>query len=157
MNNFMDSILLKYFTTGNVIIDSLLIYVFIEYVSQFRLRHLIYGTKYFNYNYIKSFLSKRKYKTITLSKRRIRMTTKFRMESVHETTKEIDAVTNYISNNTNINHYNFLKETFNDEESGKININEGYLEPSDSVYNIVLNPFKNHKNNISLYYKDLTV
>ena len=50
MNHFMDSILLKYFTTGNVIIDSLLMYFFIEYVSQFRLRHLIYGTKYFNYN-----------------------------------------------------------------------------------------------------------
>lgn len=146
MNHFMDSILLKYFTTGNIIIDSLLMYFFIEYVSQIRLRHLLYGIKYFNYNYIKSFLSKRKYKTITLSKRRIRMTTKFRMESVYETTKEIDAVTNYISNNTKVGHYNFVKESFNEEEGDKNNINEGYLEPSESVYNLVLNPFVNHKN-----------
>ncbi len=147
----MDTIVLKYFTTGNIIIDSLLMYFFIEYLSNVKIKYFINYIKYFNYNNIKSYFTKRKYKTVTLSKRRIRVATKFKMDCTYETTKEIDAVINYISNNTTVNHYNFLKESFNEEDNVKSNITQGYLEPSDSSYNLLLKPFTNHQN---FYYRN---
>ena len=54
--------------------------------------------KHFNYNFIKTYINKNKYKTVTLYKKRIRLITKFKIENVYETTNEIDAVINYIYN-----------------------------------------------------------
>ena len=147
----METIILKYFTTGNLIIDSLLMYFFIEYLSNFKIKYFMNNIKYYNYNFIKRYFNKKKYKTITLSKKRIKLVTKFKMENVYETTKEIDAVINFIYKNTKVNHYNFLKENFNEEENYKSNISEGYLEPSESIYNLELKPFLKYPN---LEYKD---
>ncbi len=143
MHQFMETILLKYFTTGNIIIDSLLMYFFIEYVSKFKIKNFLIILKYLNLNYLKSFYTKQKYKTISLTKKRIRIVNKFRIDCRYETTKEIDSVIHYISKNTKVNHYNFSKENFNndDESPNKNNISEGYLEPSECTYNIILNPF----------------
>ena len=141
----MESLLLKYFTTGNILIDSLLMYFFIEFLSKYRIKQFINSINHFSYSYIKNYYTKRKYKTITFTKRRVRVTTKFGIDSRYETTKEIDAVINYISNNTTINNYNFLKESFNESETIRPQITEGYLEPSESVYNIILKPFTNSK------------
>ena len=147
MNNYLETLLIKYFTTGNIIIDSLLMYIFIEYVSSIRFKYLFRNlTNYnYNYNYIFSYLKKRKYKTLTLTKRRIKLTTKYRIDCKYETTKEIDAVINYIFKNTKVNHYIFYKHVFNEEENTKPNLTDGYLEPSESFYNIVLKPFTNEK------------
>ena len=142
----METIILKYFTTGNIILDSLLMYFFIEYLSSFKIIYFIEKIKHFNYNIIKTYINKNKYKTVTLYKKRIRLITKFKIENVYETTNEIDAVINYIYNNTEINHYNFLKENFNEDENSKSNTTQGYLEPSKSVYNLELRPFLNNSN-----------
>ena len=142
----METIILKYFTTCNIILDSLLMYFFIEYLSSFKIIYFIEKIKHFNYNIIKTYINKNKYKTVTLYKKRIRLITKFKIENVYETTNEIDAVINYIYNNTEINHYNFLKENFNEDENSKSNTTQGYLEPSKSVYNLELRPFLNNSN-----------
>lgn len=143
----METLLLKYFTTGNIIIDSLLMYIFIECLSSYTIKKIFYNLLFCNINNIKNYFTKRKYKTITLIKRRIKITTKFGLEYRYETTKEIDAVINYIFKNTKVNHYNFLKETFDKEDSCKVN--ESFLEPSKSVYNIKIFPlYKLNENNI---------
>ena len=145
----METILLKYFTTGNLIIDSILMYFFIEYVSRIRIKNFKNILMFLNFNYLKSFYIKQKYKTITLIKKRIRVINKFRIDNKYETTKEIDSVIHYISKNTRVNHYNFSKENYiNDDEltSNKNQISEGYLEPSESEYNIILKPFEYNKN-----------
>ena len=116
-------------------------YIFIEYVSTIRFKYLFQNFKIYNYNYIFDYLKKRKYKTVTLSKRRVKLTTKFGIDSRYETTKEIDAVINYIFKNTKVNHYVFYKDTFTQEENTKPNLTDGYLEPSESIYNIILKPF----------------
>ena len=141
MNHYIETILLKYFTTGNIIIDTILMYFFIEILSSYKIRQIFYNLSFYKINYIKNYFTKRNYKTITLTKRRIKIITKFGMEYRYETTKEIDAVINYIFKNTKVNHYNFLKESFEKEDTSKIQLNEGFLEPSESMYNITLNPF----------------
>ncbi len=143
----MQTILLKYFTTGNLLIDSLLMYFFIEFLSRHTIRKILYNISYLKFNYIKNYYTKRKYKTITLTKRRIRLTTKFGIDCRYETTKEIDSVINYIFKNTKVNHYNFLKETFGNNEF-KTHLTDGFLEPCESVYNIPLWKIdKNEKDN----------
>jgi hypothetical protein len=149
MHNYVETLLIRYFTTGNIIIDSLLMYIFIEYISSIRFKYLLNNFNKYNYNYFYSYIKKRKFKTIILTKRRIKLTTKFGIDSKYETTKEIDSVINYISKNTKVNHYVFYKDSFNMEENPKNNIIDGYLEPSESVYNIILKPFTNEKN---IYY-----
>lgn len=139
----METILLKYFTTGNILIDSLLMYFFIEYLSRFNIKFFLNSLKKFNINYLKNFCTKQKYKTITLTKKRIRVINKFRIDNKYETTKEIDSVIHYISKNTKVNHYNFSKENINNDDdlSSKNQISDGYLEPSECTYNIILKPF----------------
>jgi len=149
MHQFMETILLKYFTTGNLIIDSILMYFFIEYISRIRIKNFKNILIFLNLNYFKSFYTKQKYKTITLIKKRIRVINKFRIDNNYETTKEIDSVIHYISKNTRVNHYNFSKENYiNDDELTTIKnqMSEGYLEPSDSEYNIILKPFDYNQN-----------
>ena len=143
MYKYLESLLIRYFTTGNIIIDSLLMYVFVEYISTIRFKYLFNNLNIYNYNYIFGYLKKRKYKTITLTKRRVKLTTKFGIDSRYETTKEIDAVINYIFKNTKVNHYIFYKDIFDKQENNKPNLTDGYLEPSESVYNIILKPFIN--------------
>ena len=152
MHQFMETILLKYFTTGNIIIDSLLMYFFIEYVSRIKIKNCLSILKILNINYLKNFYTKQKYKTISLTKKRIRVVNKFRIDCRYETTKEIDSVIHYISKNTKVNHYNFSKENFNNDDESPIknNISEGYLEPSECTYNIILNPFENINKEIYL-------
>lgn len=152
MHQFIETILLKYFTTGNIIIDSLLMYFFIEYVSRFKIKNFLSILKILNINYLKSFYIKQKYKTISLTKKRIRVVNKFRIDYRYETTKEIDSVIHYISKNTKVNHYNFSKENVNNDDESLINnnISDGYLEPSESTYNIILNPFDNINKEIYL-------
>lgn len=145
MHNYLETLLIRYFTTGNIIIDSLLMYIFIEYISSIRFKYLFHNLTNYHYNYIFSYFKKRKYKTLTLTKRRIKLSTKYRIDSKYETTKEIDAVINYIFKNTKVNHYIFYKEVFNNEETTKPNLTDGYLEPSESFYNIILKPFSNEK------------
>lgn len=146
MHNYLESLIIRYFTTGNIIIDSILMYIFIEYISSIRFKYLFHNLTNYHYNYIFSYFKKRKYKTLTLTKRRIKLSTKYRIDSKYETTKEIDAVINYIFKNTKVNHYIFYKEVFNNEENTKPNLTDGYLEPSESFYNIILKPFSNEKN-----------
>ena len=146
MHNYLESLLIKYFTTGNIIIDSLLMYIFIEYISTLRFKYIFNNFNKYSYMHFYGYIKKRKYKTVTLTKRRIKVITKFGIDSRYETTKEIDAVINYISKNTKINHYIFHKDSFNLEENTKNDITDGYLEPSESVYNIILTPFVNCKN-----------
>lgn len=141
MNHYIETILLKYFTTGNIIIDTLLMYFFIDFLSSYKIRQIFYTLSFCKINYLKNYFTKRNYKTITLTKRRIKIITKFGMDYRYETTKEIDAVINYIFKNTKVNHYNFLKESFEKEDTSKNQLNEGFLEPSESMYNITLNPF----------------
>jgi chaperone BCS1 len=152
MHQFIDTILLKYFTTGNIIIDSLLMYFFIEYISRFKIKNFLSILKILNINYLKSFYTKQKYKTISLTKKRIRVVNKFRIDCRYETTKEIDSVIHYISKHTKVNHYNFSKENVNNYEDSPImnNISDGYLEPSECTYNIILNPFDNINKEIYL-------
>jgi len=134
----METLLLRYFTTGNIIIDSLLMYIFIEYLSSFTVKKLIRNIIHINYNQLKNYYYKRKYKTVTLTKRRYKISSKWGFEDRYETTKEIDAVINYISKNTTVNHYNYSKEDISNMHSSL-----GYLEPSESTYNINFKPFTN--------------
>ena len=147
MHHYLESLLVKYFTTGNIILDSLLMYIFIEYISTLRFKNIFHSffNKY-SYNYFYNYIKKRKFKTVVLTKKRIRVVSKYNISNRYETTKEIDAVINYISKNTKVNHYLFHKDSFNLEENTKHNITDGYLEPSVSVYNIILKPFVNDKN-----------
>lgn len=145
MTNYIETILLKYFTTGNLLIDTLLMYFFVEYLSNYRIRHIFNHVKSINANYIVNYVKKYKYKTITLTKRRIRVSNKYNIHNKYETTKEIDAVIHYVSNNTQVSHYNYMKETFNSEEDNIKSPTEGYLEPSHSFYNITMKPFNDDK------------
>jgi hypothetical protein len=121
----------------------------IELLSRYSLGNLY---KIFNLDVIKNFVKKitikyRKYKSISFSKKRIKIMSKYTYNTKYETTNEIEALTYYISKFTKVNHYKFLKENFNEESS---KYTEGYLEPSSSVYNIELNPFKDLNKKISL-------
>ena len=136
MHHYMETLLLRYFTTGNIIVDSVLMYFFIEYLSSFTVKKLIRNIIHMNYNQLKNYYNKRKYKTVTLSKRRYKISSKWGLEYRYETTKEIDAVINYISKHTTVNHYNYSKEDISNMHSSL-----GYLEPSESTYNINFKPF----------------
>ena len=147
MNHYLESLIIRYLSTGNIIIDSLLMYIFIEYISALRFRYIFNNFHKYGYNYMYGYLKKRKYKTVILTKRRIKLiSSKFGIDSRYETSKEIDAVINYVSKNTKVNHYEFYKDSFNMERSIKNNVSDGYLEPSESIYNIVLKPFTDDKN-----------
>jgi DNA replication protein DnaC len=140
MNEYLENLLIKYFTTGNMIIDAILMYIFIEFISGIKFKYLLTeGLTLLKLSNCVKYLKKRKYKTITLSKKRIKIANKFSINDTYETTKEIDAVINYISKNTKVNHYSFRKDV-NDTscENKKPNFIDGYLEPCNSVYNIVL-------------------
>jgi SpoVK/Ycf46/Vps4 family AAA+-type ATPase len=113
-------------------------YIFIEYLSSFTVKKLIRNIIHINYNQLKNYYYKRKYKTVTLTKRRYKISSKWGFEDRYETTKEIDAVINYISKNTTVNHYNYSKEDISNMHSSL-----GYLEPSESTYNINFKPFTN--------------
>ena len=122
-------------------------YIFIEYISALRFKYIFNNFHKYGYNYFYGYLKKRKYKTVILTKRRIKLiSSKFGIDSRYETSKEIDAVINYVSKNTKVNHYEFYKDSFNMERSIKNNVSDGYLEPSESIYNIVLKPFTDDKN-----------
>lgn len=143
----METILLKYFTTGNILIDSLLMYFFVEYISGSKIRNFVNSLYYLNFSYINNCFKKYRFKTITLTKKRIRLINKYRIDYRYETTKEIDAVIYYISKNTKVSHYNFMKDSFNnnEDEITKPQATEGYLEPSHSFYNIIIKPFDDER------------
>ena len=113
MHQYLESLLIKYFTTGNIILDSLLMYIFIEYISTLRFKNICHHFNNYGYNYFYSYIKKRKFKTVVLTKKRIKVISKYNISNRYETTKEIDAVINYISKNTKVNHYLFHKDSFN--------------------------------------------
>ena len=135
------STLLKYISTGNFLIDTLIGFFVIELLSRCSMNNVY---RMFNFDIIKNFIKKitikyRRYKSISFSKKRIKIMSKYTYNTKYETTNEIEALTYYISKFTKVNHYKFLKENFNEESS---KYTEGYLEPSSSVYNIEINPFR---------------
>lgn len=138
------TILTNYMSTGNFIIDAIIGLLVMELLSYFTI------TRFFRLlnidmlrNILQNFTLKySKYKSISFSKKRIRIMNKYTYKTKYETTNEIEALTYYISKFTKVNHYKFLKEDFNDECSNNKNT-EGYFEPSNSVYNIKLNYFDN--------------
>ena len=145
------STLLKYISTGNFLIDTMIGFFVIEMLSYLSLNRFykILNLELIN-NFIKKFTLKyRKYKSISFSKRRIKIMNKYTYKTKYETTTEIEALTYYISKHTKINNYKFLKEDYNEEYSSN-KYTEGYLEPGNSVYNITLNPFNDNTKKIFL-------
>ena len=145
------SILLKYISTGNFLVDTMIGFVLIEMLSYLSMNRIY---KMLNLEVLKNIVKKitlkyRKYKSISFSKRRIKIMNKYTYKTKYETTTEIEALTYYISKFTKVNHYKFLKEEYNEDYSSN-KYTEGYLEPSNSVYNIVLNPFSNQDKKILL-------
>jgi hypothetical protein len=143
--------LLKYLSTGNFLFDTIIGYLLIEILSHLSLDKI---WNFLNFNVICNFIKKlkikyRKYKSISFSKRRIKIMNKYTYRTKYETTNEIEALTYYISKFTKVNHYKFLKEEYNDESSNS-KYTEGYLEPSNSVYNIELNYLNNSNDKILL-------
>jgi len=139
------SVLLKYLSTGNFLIDTLIGFLVIEILSYLSFNKIY---KLLNIDLLEKFVKKfsvkyRKYKSISFSKRRIKIMNKYTYKTKYETTNEIEALTYYISKFAKVNHYKFLKEEYNEDYSNKYA--EGYLEPINSFYNIVLNPFENDK------------
>ena len=41
MNEYLENLLIKYFTTGNMIIDAILMYIFIEFISGIKFKYLL--------------------------------------------------------------------------------------------------------------------